>query len=175
MSGKDFSQVSEKVQRISKALELKPGIGLGTGISTARITNKLSCQIKEAEWELSTAMPTQLGGTGKAPTPGVLGRAALGSCLATGYMIWAAKLEIPIDEMEVEIQADWDDGGTFGTADVHAGYTEVRYCVRVKSDAPESDIMKVIEAGDQHSPYLDVFSRAQTCIRAVVINGDIPK
>ena len=171
MSGSDSSQISEKVCRISKALSLKPGLGMGTGISTARITKGLSCQIKEADWEMSTDMPVQVGGTGMAPTPGVLGRAALGSCLAIGYMIWAAKLGVEIDDLEVEIQADWDDGGTFGTAEVPAGYSEVRYCVRVQSNATEADIMKVIEAGDQHSPYLDVFSRAQSCNRQLIING----
>ena len=165
------TEITEKVARVTKALELKPAMGIGTGISIARISNGLSCQIKEGEWELNADMPVQVGGTANAPTPGVLGRAALGSCLAIGYMIWAAKLEVPIDNLEVEIQADWDDGGTFGTSEVKPGYSDVRYSVRVESQATEEEIMKVLDAGDKHSPYLDIFSNAQLCRRHVEING----
>jgi len=163
--------ITEKITRVTKALTLKPALGLGTGKSTARISTGLSCQVKEGEWELNADMPVQVGGLANAPTPGVLGRAALGSCLAIGYMIWAAKLEVPIDNLEVEIQTDWDDGGTFGSSDVKPGYSEVRYYVRVESQAPEEQIMKVLEAGDKHSPYLDIFSNAQFCRRHVDING----
>jgi uncharacterized OsmC-like protein len=171
MQGTAKAEVQRKVNRITRALELKPELGLGTGISTARITNGLTCSIREGQWELNADMPIQVGGSGSAPTPGVLGRAALGSCLAIGYMIWAAKLNVQIDDLEVEVQADWDDGGTFGTAEVPAGYSEVRYSVQIQSNASESDLMKVIEAGDAHSPYLDVFRRQQLCIRKVQITN----
>lgn len=165
------SDIAEKVKRLIKALTLKPALGLGTGVSTARITKGLSCIIKEGPWELKSDMPQQVGGGATGPTPGVLGRAALGSCLAIGYMIWASKLDVPIDELEVEVQADWDDAGTFGTSDVPAGYLEVRYTVRIQSNASGQEIIKVIEMGDQHSPYLDVFTRAQSCKRSLVINN----
>ena len=99
------AEITEKVKRITRALQLKPAMGLGTGISTASITNGLSCEIKEADWEFKADMPEAVGGTGTAPTPGVLGRAALGSCLAIGYMIWASKMGVPIEKLEVEVQA----------------------------------------------------------------------
>jgi len=171
VSQRTQAEISQKVNRITKALRLKPAIGLGTGVSIARITDGLSCTIQEGEWELQTDMPEQAGGTGCAPTPGVLGRAALGSCLAIGYMIWASKLNVPVDNLEVEVQADWDDAGTFGTADVPAGYLEVRYCVRVESSASVDDIIRLLDEGDAHSPYLDVFSRSQSCMRQVELNG----
>jgi uncharacterized OsmC-like protein len=115
-------------------------------------------------------MPEQAGGGGSAPTPGVLGRAALGSCLAIAYMMYAAKLGVPIAGLEVEIQADYDDGALFGVAAVPAGYSEVRYVVTVESDAPEADILRVLDESDAHDPYLDVFRRAQPCRREVRIS-----
>ena len=42
-------------------------------------------------------MPKGAGGAASAPTPGVYGRAALGSCLAMGYTMYAAELGVPID------------------------------------------------------------------------------
>jgi uncharacterized OsmC-like protein len=117
-------------------------------------------------------MPKQVGGFGTASTPGALGRAALGSCLAIGYMMWASKLDITIDSLEVEIQADYDDGGLFDTSDSPPGYLEIRYLVRIKSPASPNEIENLLNLGDKHSPYLDVFSRAQSCIRQVELNND---
>ncbi|MBA2293335.1 MAG: OsmC family protein [Gemmatimonadales bacterium] len=115
-------------------------------------------------------MPDNAGGSGAGPTPGVFGRAALGSCLAMGITMYAAKLGIAIETLEVEIQADYDDGAMYGVSDSPPGYTEVRYAVRIESTADEDAILHMLDEADRHSPYLDVFQRAQACRRSVQIN-----
>lgn len=157
--------------RVSDALARRPLFGLGTGISKATIKNGLTCEIQEGSWTLTADMPEQAGGNAAGPTPGVFGRAALGSCLAIGYMMRAAAMNIPVSGIEVEIQADYDDGALFGTApNVPPGYLEIRYAVTIDSDAPEETIIRLLDEADRHSPYLDVFRRAQTCHREVNIN-----
>jgi hypothetical protein len=42
--------------------------------------------------------------------------------------------------------------------------------VSVTTDAPEGDVMRVLDEADVHSPYLDVFRRAQRCTRTVRID-----
>jgi uncharacterized OsmC-like protein len=162
-------EIKNKINRTIRALSSKPSLGYTTSVSTARITNGLACEVKEGDWVLKADMPDRAGGTETAPTPGILGRAALGSCLSIGYMMQAALLDIPIKSLEVEIEADWDAGGAFGTSEVFSGYLELRYRVRVESNASEEDILKVLDAGDKFSPYLDVFTRSQTCLRKVEI------
>lgn len=164
-------KIKSAFSRVSKTLAQRPGFGLGTGISKATIKNGLTCEIKEGNWTLTADMPEQAGGNAAGPTPGVFGRAALGSCLAIGYMMRASAMGIPIAGIEVEIQADYDDGALFGTAgaDVPPGYLGIRYSVTVDSDASEADIIKMLDEADQHSPYLDVFRRGQTCLRQVNI------
>lgn len=156
--------------RISDALTRRPAFGLGTGISKATIKNGLTCEIQEGSWSMTADMPEQVGGNAAGPTPGVFGRAALGSCLAIGYMMRAAAMNIPVSGIEVEIQADYDDGALFGTApNVPPGYLEIRYAVTIDSDAPEETIINLLDEADRHSPYLDVFRRTQTCRREVNI------
>lgn len=156
--------------RVATALAQRPAYGHGTGISKATIRDGLTCEIHEGNWSLIADMPGQAGGNGAGPTPGVYGRAALGSCLAIGYMMRAATMNIPINSLEVEIQADYDDGALFGTAPgVPPGYLDIRYTVSIDSDASEEKIMEMLDAADRHSPYLDVFSRAQQCRREVKI------
>ena len=160
------------IERSARALSLKPSLGLGTGISTTRITNGLACDISEGPWKLKADMPEAVGGDSTGPTPGVYGRAALGSCLAIGYMMAASKNNLPISMLEVEVQADYDDGVLFGTTtNVPPGYIEVRYIVKVDSEAPEEKIIEMVESADRLSPYLDIFSRAQNCKRNILITS----
>ncbi|HKK12898.1 MAG TPA: OsmC family protein [Flavobacteriaceae bacterium] len=164
--------IKSKFIRSQKALTLKPSLGLGTGVSKTHIVNGLSCETREGDWIFRADMPKQVGGSATASSPGALGRAALGSCLAIGYMLWASKLDVPIDSLEVEIQADYDDGALFGTSDNPPGYLEIRYLVRIKSPASADEIENLLNIGDQHSPYLDVFSRAQSCVRTIQLIKD---
>jgi uncharacterized OsmC-like protein len=164
-------KIKTAVERSKKALALKPALGKGTGVSKIKITNGLTCEIEEGSWKFTADMPESVGGNNIGPTPGVYGRAALGSCLAIGYMMKAAEMNIPVHLLEVEVQADYDDGALMGTTDknVPPGYLEVRYSVNIESDAPKEKIMQMIDDADEHSPYLDVFSRAQICNRKVNI------
>ena len=164
--------IKHKFLRTQKALTLKPSLGIGTGVSITRIVNGLSCETREGDWVFKADMPKQVGGSATASSPGALGRAAIGSCLAIGYMLWASKLDVPIDSLEVEIQADYDDGALFGTSDNPPGYLEIRYTVRIKSPASADVIENLLNIGDQHSPYLDVFSRAQSCVRTIELIKD---
>jgi uncharacterized OsmC-like protein len=168
---KEQEVIKTKFNRTQKALSLKPTLGLGIGISKTRIINGLSCESREGEYVFYTDMPSQVGGNETGPTPGVLGRAALGSCLAMGYMMWASRLDVIIDSLEVQIEADYDDGALFGTSDAVPGYSEIRYIVKIKSPASKKVIENVLNQGDNHSPYLDVFSRAQKCIRKVELEN----
>ena len=127
----------------------------------------MTCEVEEGNWKFLADMPESIGGNSQGPTPGVYGRAALGSCLAIGYMMMAAKRNIPVSSLEVEVQADYDDGALLGTVKVAPGYSEVRYTVTIESTAPEEEVLKMIDDADLCSPYLDVFSRGQNCKRQV--------
>ncbi|MGN6291300.1 MAG: OsmC family protein [Chitinophagaceae bacterium] len=167
----DALKIKTALERTKKALTLKPALGQSTAISKVRITNGLTCEVQEDKWKFNIDMPEAVGGNSTAPTPGVYGRAALGSCLAIGYMMKAAELEIPIQGLEVQVEADFDDGALLGTADktIPPGYLEVRYTINIESDAPEEKIMQILDDGDMHSPYLDIFTRTQKCVRKINI------
>ena len=169
----ETQKIKAAILRSKKALMLKPALGKGTGVSKVRITNGLTCEVQEGDWKMTVDMPAGVGGDGLAPTPGVYGRAALGSCLAIGYMMKAAEMEISITNLEVEVEADFDDGALLGTADknIPPGYLEIRYTINIESDVAEETIMQLLNDGDAHSPYLDIFTRAQKCVRKVNINS----
>lgn len=168
-------KIKTAFDRVVKAFSRNPQIAKGTGVSVSRITAGLTCEIQEGKWTFTADMPETAGGNDKGPTPGVYGRAALGSCLAIGYMMRAAKYDIAVKSLQVEVQADYDDGVLFGTSDGYPGYHEIRITVKIDSDAGKEKIMQLLKEADAHSPYLDVFSRAQTCkVDYEIISSKIP-
>ena len=81
-----------------------------------------------------------------------------------------ARLDVPLDAVDVEVEADYDTRGELGVADEFTpGYTQIRYRVTVISPAPEADVLRVLDTADRYSPYRDVFGRAQPMTRDVEI------
>lgn len=162
-------KIKSAFERSVQALSLKPSMGFGTGTSKTRLVHGLSCKVTEDDWEFFVDMPVGIGGNASAPKPGVYGRAALGSCLAIGYMLYASKLDLPIDALEVEVQTDFDNGGLLGIENATTGYMEVRYTITIESEAAPEELTRMLDLADRHSPYLNIFSREQKCIRTVNI------
>ena len=162
-------EIGSAFRNVEERLRSMPERGIGTQTSVATLADGLRCEVREGDWTMSVDMPEVAGGSASAPTPGVYGRAALGSCLALTYMMWASKEGIEVERLEVEVEADVDDGVIFGTSDGPAGYSEVRYRIRIHSSADEADIVRVIDEAERHSPYLDVFARPQQLVRQIDI------
>jgi len=156
-------------ERCVRALALRPSLGRTTAMSRTRVRDGLQCEIQDGCWKLTADFSARLGGGETAPNPGVYGRAALGSCLAIGYMIRAAKYGIPITSLEVDVEADYDTGALLGTSPTPPGYHEVRYTVTVESPADDDAVRRVIDEADAHSPYLHIFMHPQACRRSVRI------
>jgi uncharacterized OsmC-like protein len=154
------------MERNIQLLRMKPAKGHLTCITRARLVNGLRCEIEEGEWKLAADMPAKAGGDETAPTPGVLGRAALASCLAMGIAAWAARLGVPVDALEVEVEADFNARGELGIGDVAPGYAEVRYVITIESTASEHELDALLDLAERHSPYLDIFGRA------IALKGD---
>jgi len=154
-------------ERIEALLERSPERGRDTAVTSVRLTEGLTCRIEDGPWKLVADMAKNVGGAETGPTPGVYGRAALGSCMAITYAMWGAKLGVPLENIEVEVHADFDSGALFGTADVPAGYSEIRCIVSVSSPAPQEDVERVLDCADAHSPYFDVFTRGQRLQRTL--------
>lgn len=167
-------RIRTSFQRNSRALRLRPSIGRGTAVTRVRLEDGLRCVIEEGDWRLVADLSPTSGGGDAGPNPGILGRGALGSCLAMSYVIWGAVLDVPIAGVEVEVQADYDAGGHYGVAEVPAGYSQVRYVVTIESDAPEEDILRMLEIADERNSYRDVFRRPVELRREVRILATRP-
>jgi uncharacterized OsmC-like protein len=160
--------IREAIERVAKAVSLRASIGQGTSTTRVRLRPGLACDVEEGPWHFTVGMTDKYGGTNEGPNPGVYGRAAVGSCLAICYGMWAARLGVPIDSLDVEIQADYDVRGELGVADhIPPGYLAMRYTVTIESSASEADILLMLDTADRHSSWRDDMARAVPISREV--------
>ncbi len=168
----EAKDLKRAIERNIKALKLRPSIGRGTATTVVRIREGTTCDIEDGPWKLvADEMPGD-GGNGLGPDPGVLGRAALGTCIAMGYVMWAAVREIPLDSVEVIVEADYDGNALFGLDDsTPPGWSAMRYKALISSPAPEETIRELVDYADRHSSLLGSFERAVPVTRELHITA----
>jgi len=71
-----------------------------------------------------------------------------------GYRQWGARLDVAIDEVEVDVQCETDVRGQLGIADVPIGWERMLIDVCITSRAPEADVRRVVETADRLSVLL---------------------
>ena len=164
---KNKKSIKEAFERKEKTMQRLPSVGKGSVTTKINVIDGTTCQIEEGDWKLIADMSEKNGGKNEGPTPGTFGRAAFGSCLAMTYIMFASKMEVAIESLEIEVQVDYDARGMYGFEDVKPGYSEIRYNVKVESAASEQELMKVLDKADKHSSYLDVFANGTKVKRTV--------
>ena len=164
------TEIKAALERNAKVVAARPSVGQGTAVTKVTLHPGLACNVEEGPWKFSVGMTEKYGGLNNGPNPGVYGRAALGACLAIGYGMWAARLEIPIRALTVEIRAAYDVRGELGVDDsVRPGYQGIVYVVTVDTDASDADVTRLLDTADQHSSWLDDLKNPVPITREVQI------
>jgi uncharacterized OsmC-like protein len=164
--------IATAVARLEAAVERRPGFGRATTTATTSLGEGLRCRSEEGVWSIEADLPAGLGGSASAPTPGVLLRAALGSCLAMGYRLRAARRGVPVRSIRVTIESESDvDGMLRSTSAAPPGFTAIRYHVEIDTDAPVGDVEAIVDEADRLSPILDAVGRANQVRRSLSIVG----
>lgn len=169
--------LKKATQRNIKAMGLRPSIASGTATTTVAVRRgETACEIEDGPWKLVSDMDTGMGGQAAGPDPGVFARAALGACLASGYLLWAARLDVAIDDVRVVVESDYDARGMYGVdTAVSPGWQALRYTVCITSNELEERVREVVEQADRHSPILDDIVRpvpAARTLRIVATHGE---
>jgi uncharacterized OsmC-like protein len=108
--------------------------------------------------QISSDMPTELGGTGDCITPGWLFRAGIAACSTTTIRMAAAARGVDLSSLEVQVKSQSDARGLLGMTEpdgtrVSARPRDFEMFVRIR--APKStpaDLRAVVEEGLLRSP-----------------------
>ena len=129
---------------------------LTLGASGANVAG-VACRADIRQFDLAIDEPTGLGGTDTGPNPVELVLAALGSCQAITYRIWAGLLGIALDEVRFETEGDIDIAGLLGLREgVRPGFGAIRHRVILIGPETEERYRELMTAVDEHCPVLDI-------------------
>jgi uncharacterized OsmC-like protein len=131
-------------------------------LATATLRDGLVVQVEAPTGErITTDMVASVGGTGTAPSPGWLLRAAEASCVATLIAMRAATLGITLDTLEVAVDSESDDRGMLGMDDsVPAGPLTGRVQVRLTAYGVDPTTLdEMARWGVDHCPVCNALER----------------
>lgn len=156
------SETRIALERADKLVTLAPERGRRTYLNTARITEGTLCEVEEKGHRFLVDAGKGLGGGDEHPTASAFLRGALSSCVAIGIKLWAARRQVPIDEVLVVVETDTDARGILGLEDrVPPGFTGLRMRIEVQSLAPQDEVEGIIAASLRFSPLMDVLANPQ--------------
>ena len=143
-------------------------------LATARIVDGLVVRVTGPSGEtLTTDMVPSVGGTGSAPSPGWLLRAAEASCVATLIAMRAAQTGVTLGDLEVQVDSESDDRGILGIDDsVRAGPLEGRVRVRIAAPGVADETLRAIASwGIEHCPVCDAVERGVPLTKEIEVGG----
>lgn len=104
--------------------------------------------------------PASLGGTDLGANPVDHLLAALGACNVITYQVWAAKLGIRLDGVDIELAGDLDIRGFLGLdPDVRPGFQGIEVRVTLRGPETRERYAALQDTVEAHCPVLDNLTR----------------
>ncbi len=118
--------------------------------------------------------PAAFGGGDSAMSPADVVLVALGTCQEIMYAALASTMDIPLDEVKVDVAANLDLRGLAGLdPEIPPGLLEVSYDVRIKSSAPVEDLKRLVDTVENQCPLLDTLTRGVKTTGKVNFNDNV--
>jgi uncharacterized OsmC-like protein len=160
----DTVSIAEAVERANTYLTAHPEEArYRDSAARAHLASGLVVEVTGPTGEsLRTDMPTGIGGTASAPSPGWFLRAAEASCVASLVAIRAASLGIELESVDVEVDSESDDRGILGLDDdIPAGAIAVRIVISIEAPEANRGTIEALAAWAlDHCPVTETVRRA---------------
>jgi len=154
--------IRRSLERAVETVTVQPNRGQRTYANTATVCEGTLCRVAEQNDHFLVDIPKSIGGEGKGPSPSMVLRSAITSCVAIGIKQWAARHAISIDRVEVTLETDVDARGQLGVSDeIAPGFLGMRLAINVVSEADPDIVDGIVHKSLKYSPLMDVLARAQ--------------
>lgn len=129
-------------------------------VATATLGDDLRVAVEGGHGTIVTDMPKGVGGVAEHASPGWLLRAAVASCVATVIGMEAARADVSLSELVVEVDSESDDRGILRMADdVPVGPMSTSVRVHIAGAADAVLLEEIARRGAAHCPVCDALKR----------------
>jgi uncharacterized OsmC-like protein len=151
--------VGEAIEAREQAIGAEPEKARIVYRTEGALAGPLLVQLTSRKHTIEVDEPKGIGGGDAAASPVEYALIALASCQAITYRMWATKLGIELEGLEIAVEGDLDLHGLFGLDDeVNAGFSAIRIDVTPFGREPER-FAELADAVDAHCPVLDMLTR----------------
>ncbi|MBA4603868.1 OsmC family protein [Thermoactinomyces mirandus] len=126
--------------------------------ATAHLKEGMQVKAESRGFEITIDEPKGLGGTDTGMNPVELVLCALGACQSIVARVYAKKFNIQFDDFWVEVEGDLDTDGFMNKSDVRRGYSDIRYNIHIKTDAPKEKVEEFVAFIENTCPVGDTIA-----------------
>lgn len=126
--------------------------------ATTHLQQGMVVKAKSRSFEITIDEPKSLGGTDEGMNPVELMLCALGACQSIVARVYARKFGIALEGFWVELEGDLDTDGFMNKSDVRRGYSDIRYNIHIKTDAPREKVEEFVEFIERTCPVGDTIA-----------------
>lgn len=151
-----------------RAVAGDPEAGRGSFTTVTEWVDGARAHTTARSFAIDTDEPEPLGGTDQGVDPMELLLAAVGTCLQIGWVTQAARRDIDLRALRIEVEGDYDLRGYLDLdEDIRPGFSELRYTVEVDADATSDELEELRVAAESTSPMFDN-ARHRTSVEGTV-------
>ena len=134
-------------------------------------------RLRIREHQIISDSPYDFAGFNLGPSSPELQLGVLGTCVTHIFEIQAAKLQVPLDSLEVKVQGRIDPrAGHPGHESTPIWPHDIRYDVQVQTSASDEQLAELFEAVERNCPILNLLRNPQHIEgRVVRVGGDTQK
>ena len=110
---------------------------------------------------------------GKRPSPLQYFIASIGFCMFSQFKRLAAKAEVAIDDLEMELRMTYDLSGRFPVKDFADAAQGIAYIFKITSAAVLEKVLPVVQAADKGCHTVNSMRKRMTVTGRFVLNGEI--
>ena len=147
------------VESLQTAFTINPESAKANFSASSKLISGLKCESISRGFKTIIDEPESLAGSNLGPSPVELALSALGACQVITYRLYADKLGISLDKIEIDLSGNLDFKGFLALDDnVRPGYLGINVTVNIESTASDAEIDKLKDIVNAHCPVLDLFS-----------------
>jgi uncharacterized OsmC-like protein len=164
------SPLAAVLDATERAVQADPAAAAALFKAAGSSTGPVTTTIALGRHTVQSDEPASLGGQDGAPNPVEYALASLLSCQAVTYRVWAVKLGIEVEDIDISIEGDLDARGFFGLDEAtRPGFGQVRVAVQVRGPETPQRYAELQAAVDAHCPVLDLFTNPTTVRTALTV------
>jgi uncharacterized OsmC-like protein len=137
--------IRERQNQVISYLTNNPEKSLSTSTISGTVADGLQCQVTQGPFEVAMDMSKSMGGDATAPSPGFYAKAGVVGCLAIATKMTAAREDLTLRGVHVEVETDSDALAVFGKGGGNAAPLDTRITISIDSDEPDDRIAALID------------------------------